>query len=196
MVNIVLFGPPGAGKGTQAQMLKEKYGFNHISTGEVIWSEIQRGTELGMQVKEVIESGRLASDELVIGIIEEYLKAHGDSKGNIFDGFPRTTRQAEVFDEILADGSEKVDVMLSLDVPDEELIARLLLRAQVSGRADDADERVIRNRIDVYKGQTAVVADHYAKQGKYIPIDGLGTIDEVFGRLCEAIDRVVAEKGK
>lgn len=151
MINIVLFGPPGAGKGTQAKMLSEKYGFNHISTGEVIRNEIQRGTELGLQVKEVIESGRLASDELVIGIIEEYLASHGDSKGNIFDGFPRTTHQAETFDVIMEKRSDKVDVMISLDVPDEELISRLLLRAEVSGRADDADEGVIRNRIDVYK---------------------------------------------
>ena len=124
MINIVLFGPPGAGKGTQAKMLSEKYGFNHISTGEVIRNEIQRGTELGLQVKEVIESGRLASDELVIGIIEEYLASHGDSKGNIFDGFPRTTHQAETFDVIMEKRSDKVDVMISLDVPDEELISR------------------------------------------------------------------------
>ena len=123
MINIVLFGPPGAGKGTQAKMLSEKYGFNHISTGEVIRNEIQRGTELGLQVKEVIESGRLASDELVIGIIEEYLASHGDSKGNIFDGFPRTTHQAETFDVIMEKRSDKVDVMISLDVPDEELIS-------------------------------------------------------------------------
>ena len=194
MINIVLFGPPGAGKGTQAKMLSEKYGFNHISTGEVIRNEIQRGTELGLQVKEVIEIGRLASDELVIGIIEEYLASHGDSKGNIFDGFPRTTHQAETFDVIMEKRSDKVDVMISLDVPDEELISRLLLRAEVSGRADDADEGVIRNRIDVYKAQTAVVADHYARQGKYIPINGLGTIEEVFARLCEVIDRVVAKE--
>ena len=162
MINIVLFGPPGAGKGTQAKMLSEKYGFNHISTGEVIRNEIQRGTELGLQVKEVIESGRLASDELVIGIIEEYLASHGDSKGNIFDGFPRTTHQAETFDVIMEKRSDKVDV--------------------------------IRTRIDVYKAQTAVVADHYARQGKYIPINGLGTIEEVFARLCEVIDRVVAKE--
>ncbi len=196
MIHIVLFGPPGAGKGTQAKMLSEKYGFNHISTGEVIRNEIQRGTALGKQVKEVIESGRLASDELVIGIIEEYMASHSDCKGNIFDGFPRTTPQAEAFDVILEKHANRVDVMVSLDVPDEELIARLLLRAEVSGRADDADESVIRNRIDVYKAQTAVVADYYAKQGKYIPIDGLGTIDEVFARLCEVVDRVVAKEGR
>ena len=141
-------------------MLSVLFGFNLFSTGEVIRNEIQRGTELGLQVKEVIESGRLASDELVIGIIEEYLASHGDNKGNIFDGFPRTTHQAETFDVIMEKRSDKVDVMISLDVPDEELISRLLLRAEVSGRADDADEGVIRNRIDVYKAQTAVVADH------------------------------------
>ena len=194
MINIVLFGPPGAGKGTQAQMLSAKYSFNHISTGEVIREEIRRGTERGLLVKEIIERGQLASDELVISIIEEYMEAHANCAGNIFDGFPRTTRQAEVFDEILNRHAQRVDLMLSLEVPDEELIARILLRAQCSGRADDADENVIRNRIDVYKAQTAVVADYYAECGKHISVNGVGSVEEVFARLCEPIDRMIANQ--
>lgn len=196
MINIVLFGPPGAGKGTQAKMLKEKYGFNHISTGEVIRDEIQRGTSRGLLVKEIIESGRLAPDELVIGIIEEHMEQHRDCIGNIFDGFPRTRRQAEEFDKILGEHALGVDVMLSLDVPDEELIARLLLRAECSGRADDGDVAIIHNRIDVYKAQTAVVADYYDQQSKYVAIDGIGSMDEVFSRLCGTIDAVIDAKSR
>lgn len=194
MINIVLFGPPGAGKGTQAKMLSGKYGFNHISTGEVIRDEIRRGTERGLLVREIIESGQLASDELVLSIIEEYMEEHRNCAGNIFDGFPRTTRQAEEFDVILASHSHKVDVMVSLEVPDGELISRLATRAAISGRADDCDVSVIHNRIDVYKARTAVVADHYTSQGKYVPINGLGSVDEVFGRLCQVVDNVIAGK--
>ena len=194
MINIVLFGPPGAGKGTQAKMLSEKYGFNHISTGDVIRGEIQRGTSRGLQVKEIMERGELAPDELVLGIIEEYIKSHSDCAGNNFDGFPRTSNQAKEFDVILERNSQTIDVMLALEVPDAELVKRLKLRAEVSGRPDDADENVINNRIEVYKKQTAVVADYYEAQSKYIPVKGTGTIEEVFASLCKAIDSVIARK--
>lgn len=194
MINIVLFGPPGAGKGTQAAMLKEKYGLNHISTGDVIRDEIKRGTKLGMLVKEITESGRLAPDELVLGIIGEHIAQQGDCLGNIFDGFPRTTRQAEEFDSMLKAKGLSVDMMLSLDVPDDMLIERILLRGQCSGRADDTDVSIIRNRIDVYKAQTAVVADYYSAQGKFNPIAGTGTVDEVLGLLCNEIDNAIAKK--
>lgn len=194
MINIVLFGPPGAGKGTQAKMLSEKYGFNHISTGDVIRGEIQRGTSRGLQVKEIMERGELAPDELVLGIIEEYIKSHSDCAGNIFDGFPRTSNQAKEFDVILERNRQTIDVMLALEVPDEELVKRLKLRAEVSGRPDDADENVINNRIEVYKKQTAVVADYYEAQSKYIPVKGTGTIEEVFASLCKAIDSIIARK--
>lgn len=188
MLNIVLFGAPGCGKGTQAAKLKEKYGINHVSTGEIIRSEIRRGTELGLQVADCIEHGRLAPDEVVTGIIAEYVAANPDSAGNIFDGYPRTTNQAECFDGILAGHGHHVDVMIYMEVPEEELVKRILLRGKESGRADDASEDVIRTRIATYRAQTAIVADHYAAQGKYEAIDGVGTVDEVFERLCAVID--------
>ena len=188
MFNLVLFGPPGAGKGTQAEKLIEKYGFNHISTGEVIREQIRKGTELGRSVQSYIEKGQLAPDGLVIDIIADYVAKHKDAKGNIFDGFPRTTVQAKAFDEIMEKNGTPVSVMLSLEVPDEELVKRLLLRGKESGRADDSNEGVIRDRIDVYKAQTAVVADPYTPQGKHRAVNGLGTIDEIFGRLCQEIE--------
>ena len=188
MLNIVLFGPPGAGKGTQAAKLVEKYGVLHISTGDIIRGEIKGGTELGKKVQSYIEKGELAPDSLVIDIIADYLSKNKDAKGNIFDGFPRTIPQAEAFDKMLKNIGAEVSVMVSLDVEDEELVKRLLLRGKESGRADDANESVIRNRIEVYKAQTAVVADYYEKQNKYRPVDGVGGIDEVFGRLCAQID--------
>ena len=188
MFNLVLFGPPGAGKGTQAEKLIEKYGFNHISTGEVIREQIRKGTELGRSVQSYIEKGQLAPDGLVINIIADYVAKHKDAKGNIFDGFPRTTVQAKAFDEIMEKNGTPVSVMLSLEVPDEELVKRLLLRGKESGRADDSNEGVIRDRIDVYKAHTAVVADHYKPQGKHRAVNGLGTIDEIFGRLCQEIE--------
>ena len=188
MLNIILFGAPGCGKGTQAARIKEKYNINHISTGEVIRGEIARGTELGKSMQSYIESGRLAPDSIVIGMIRNYLKEHRDAAGNIFVGFPRTTAQAEEFDRILAEDGESVNVMVYMDVPEEELVKRILLRGKDSGRADDASEDVIRNRISVYRDQTAVVADHYDKHGKYAAIDGVGSMDEVFDRICEVID--------
>lgn len=193
MLNLVLFGPPGAGKGTQAAKLIQKYGLNHISTGEVIREEIRRGTILGKSVQRHIEAGQLAPDALVIDIIADYMQQHKECKGNIFDGFPRTTPQAEAFDQILDQHGTPVSLMLSLEVDDEELIRRILLRSKESGRCDDCDEQVIRNRIDVYKNQTAVVADYYKPQGKFRSIPGVGSVDEIFHQLCQAIDAFLAE---
>ena len=188
MLNIILFGAPGCGKGTQAALIKEKYNINHISTGEVIRGEIMGGTELGKSMQSYIEAGQLAPDSIVIGMIHNYLQEHKDASGNIFDGFPRTTAQAVAFDEILSADGESVSVMIYMDVPEEELVKRILLRGKDSGRADDASEDVIRNRIAVYREQTAIVAEHYSKQGKYVAIDGVGTLEEVFERICAAID--------
>ncbi len=189
MLNIVLFGAPGCGKGTQAKRLKERYGINHVSTGEVIRGEIARQTELGKSMEGYIAQGQLAPDQLVIDIVAHYVEEHRHDAGNIFDGFPRTTPQAEAFDKILEAHGLKVDLMVYMDVPEEELVRRILLRGKDSGRADDASEEVIRHRIATYRAQTAVVADYYAAQGKYTAINGLGTFDEVFDRIVEAIDK-------
>lgn len=187
MLNIILFGAPGCGKGTQAARLAQHYDLYHISTGEVIRSEIQRGTELGKSMEAYISRGELAPDSIVVEMVRDYMRTHSD-KGCIFDGFPRTTAQAEIFDALLAEMNSKVDVMIYMDVPEEELVKRILLRGKDSGRADDASEDVIRNRIEVYRAQTAIVAEYYTAQQKYAEIDGLGTMDEVFGRLSEVID--------
>ena len=186
MLNIVLFGAPGCGKGTQAARLKEKYGIDHVSTGNVIREEIARGTKLGKEMESYITTGRLAPDQVVIDMIADYIAAHKHAKGNIFDGFPRTTHQAEEFDRMLSEQG----FMIYMDVPEEELVKRILLRGKESGRADDASEEVIRDRIKVYHEQTAVVADFYAKQGKFADINGLGTMDEVFDRICQVIDSI------
>lgn len=190
MINIVLFGAPGCGKGTQAQRLKERYGIDHVSTGEVIRGEIRRGTELGRSMESYIAQGKLAPDEIVIGMIANYVAEHLDAKGCIFDGFPRTTVQAGEFDKILAKHGLKVDIMVDIHVPEEELVRRILLRGKESGRADDASEEVIRDRLKVYHDQTAVVSDFYAAQGKYASVDGIGTIDEVFDRIAGIVDNV------
>lgn len=190
MINIVLFGAPGCGKGTQAQRLKERYGIDHVSTGEVIRGEIRRGTELGRSMESYIAQGKLAPDEIVIGMIANYVAEHLDAKGCIFDGFPRTTVQAEEFDKILAKQGLKVDIMVDIHVPEEELVRRILLRGKESGRADDASEEVIRDRLKVYHDQTAVVSDFYAAQGKYASVDGIGSIDEVFDRIAGIVDNV------
>ncbi len=190
MINIVLFGAPGCGKGTQAQRLKAHYGIDHVSTGEVIRDEIRRGTALGRSMEEYIKAGRLAPDEIVIDMIANYVAEHKEARGNIFDGFPRTTAQAEAFDRILEKHGLKVDAMIDIHVPEEELVRRILLRGKDSGRADDASEEVIRGRLDVYHAQTAVVADYYAAQDKYASVDGTGTMEEVFDRIAALVDRL------
>ncbi|MEG1701094.1 MAG: adenylate kinase [Alistipes sp.] len=188
MINIVLFGAPGCGKGTQAQRLKEHFGINHVSTGEVIREQIRRGTELGRSMETYITKGQLAPDEIVIGMVAAYVAEHKNAKGCIFDGFPRTTVQAAEFDKILSEHGFKVDIMVDILVPEEELIQRILLRGKDSGRVDDASEEVIRGRLDVYRQQTAIVSDYYAAQGKYASVNGTGSMDEVFARIADLID--------
>ncbi len=188
MKNIVLFGAPGCGKGTQAQRLRDHYGIDHVSTGEVIREHIRRGTELGRSMETCIAQGKLVPDEVVIGMIGDYVVTHKEGAGCIFDGFPRTTVQAEAFDGMLTGHGLKVDVMIDIQVPEEELVRRILLRGKESGRTDDASEEVVRGRLEVYRAQTAVVSDFYAAQGKYAVVDGMGTMEEVFERIVAVID--------
>ena len=190
MLNVVLFGAPGCGKGTQSELLEKRFGLSHVSTGEIIRSHIKSQTELGLQMQDYISRGELAPDSVVIGMIENYLAENKGIKGTIFDGFPRTTAQAEAFDKILEKLNDSVDIMIYMDVPEEELVKRILLRGKESGRADDASEDVIRNRISVYNQQTAVVADYYRTQGKYVAVPSLGTIDEVFERIAAEIEKL------
>ena len=190
MLNVVLFGAPGCGKGTQSELLEKRFGLSHVSTGEIIRSHIKSQTELGLQMQEYISRGELAPDSVVIGMIENYLAENKGIKGTIFDGFPRTTAQAEAFDKLLEQHNDSVDIMIYMDVPEEELVKRIFLRGKESGRADDASEDVIRNRIAVYNQQTAVVADYYRTQGKYVAVPSLGTIDEVFERIAAEIEKL------
>ncbi|MBE6193284.1 MAG: adenylate kinase [Rikenellaceae bacterium] len=190
MLNVVLFGAPGCGKGTQSELLEKKFGLSHISTGEIIRSYIKNQTPLGQQMAEYISRGELAPDSVVIGMVEEYLNQNKGIKGTIFDGFPRTTAQAEAFDKMLESMGDSVDIMIYMDVPEEELVRRILLRGKDSGRADDASEDVIRNRIEIYNQQTAIVADYYRTQGKYVAVPSLGTIDEVFERIAAEIEKL------
>lgn len=189
MLNIVLFGAPGCGKGTQSELLEEKYGLHHISTGSLIRAEIAAETPVGLEMKSRIEKGELAPDQLVVDMVHNYVREHtAEANGTIFDGFPRTTPQAEIFDKILAEYNEKVDLMIYMDVPEDELVTRILLRGKSSGRADDQSEEIIRNRIQIYNSQTAVVADYYKKQGKYESVNSHGSVEEVFERISKVID--------
>ena len=188
MLNIVLFGPPGAGKGTQAEKLINKYQLVHLSTGDIFRANIKGETALGKLAKSYMDKGNLVPDEVTIKMLEAEVNKNPQAKGFIFDGFPRTTPQAEALEKFLQTKNTTISVMLALDVNENELIKRLLLRGKESGRADDSDENIIANRIKVYGEQTAIVADFYTQQNKFKKINGIGAIDEIFNRLCEAID--------
>ena len=188
MQNIVLFGPPGAGKGTQSALLVDHFGFVHLSTGDIFRSNIKGGTELGQMAKTYLDNGKLVPDDVTIRMLEDSANAHQDAKGFIFDGFPRTTAQAEALDRFLKAKGQAISGMLALEVPEEELRTRLLKRAETSGRADDADPKVIQKRIDVYHEETAPVAEHYQAQGKYKGVQGVGSLEDIFERLSAAIE--------
>jgi len=188
MLNIVLFGPPGAGKGTQAEKLISKYQLVHLSTGDIFRANIKGETDLGKLAKSYMDKGNLVPDEVTIKMLEAEVNKNPNTKGFIFDGFPRTTPQAEALEEFLKSKGTTITMMLALAVAEEELIKRLLLRGKESGRADDANVEVIANRIAVYNKQTAVVENFYTQQNKFQKIDGIGSVDEIFNRLCNVID--------
>lgn len=188
MLNIVLFGPPGAGKGTQSERLIQKYGLIHLSTGDIFRANIKGETELGVLAKSFIDKGALVPDEVTINMLRDQVLHHPNASGFIFDGFPRTNAQAQALDEFLATLNTSINLMLALDVEENELRGRLLKRAEVSGRPDDADPKVIQHRIDVYRNETAPVKAYYQAQNKFISIDGIGEIDEISNRLYQAID--------
>lgn len=193
MLNIVLFGPPGAGKGTQSENLISKYGLVHLSTGDILRSEIERGTALGKKAKEIMDKGELVSDDIVIGMIESKLDDNTNAKGFIFDGFPRTAAQAVALDDLLQKKGTGISGMLALEVDDEELTTRLLKRGESSGRADDRNEEVIRRRIQEYNNKTLPLKNFYNEQGKFHSIKGIGTIDEIFKSLVDRITFLNAE---
>ncbi len=188
MTNLVLFGPPGAGKGTQAEVLKEKYNLVHISTGDVFRFNIKNATELGSLAKSYIDKGQLVPDEVTINMLSAEVDKNPDANGFIFDGFPRTEAQAEVLEVLLKDKETEISAMVALEVDDEVLVQRLLNRGKTSGRADDADEEVIRNRIKVYYNETAILKEYYQKQNKYHGVDGVGSVGDITDRLSAAID--------
>ena len=189
MLDIVIFGAPGSGKGTQSERIVEKYGINHISTGDVLRAEIKNGTELGKTAKGYIDQGQLIPDELMIDILASVFDSFKDSKGVIFDGFPRTIAQAEALKKMLAERGQDVSVMVDLDVPEEELMVRLIKRGKDSGRADD-NEETIKKRLHVYHSQTAPLIDWYKNEKKYQHINGLGTMEGIFAEICEAVDKL------
>lgn len=193
MLNIVLFGPPGAGKGTQSEKLITHYNLTHISTGDLFRKHLGEGTELGQQVRSYMDAGKLVPDQLVINMVDDKLKEEQGTQGIIFDGFPRTITQAKALDDLLEKKNMPITGMVALEVPDEELIKRLLERGKTSGRADDQDKKKIATRLDVYRNETLPVANYYQEQGKYVSVDGVGKIEEIFDKITRGIEQLKAK---
>jgi len=196
MLNLVLFGPPGAGKGTQSEKLIAAYQLVHLSTGDLLRSQIAAGTELGIRAKALMDQGMLVPDEVVIGMIESKLQENQTAAGFIFDGFPRTIAQAEALDSLLSQYNTQITVMVALVVDEEELTNRLLLRGQTSGRPDDQNEELIRRRVKEYNEKTMPVAGYYEMQGKYKPVNGIGEIEQIFETICQKIEEAEATLGE
>ncbi len=192
MLNLVLFGPPGAGKGTQSEKLIAKYHLVHLSTGDLLRSQIAAGTELGLRAKALMDEGILVPDEVVVGMIDSKLTENENAPGFIFDGFPRTVPQAQALDDLLAQYNEQITTMVALVVEEEELTRRLLSRGKTSGRPDDQNEELIRRRVNEYNEKTTPVASYYSNQGKYAAIDGVGNIDSIFEAICQNITEAQA----
>jgi adenylate kinase len=192
MFNLILFGPPGSGKGTQSEKLVEKYGLLHLSTGNLLREEIANKTPLGIEAKKFIDNGQLVPDEVVIGMVDSYFDKHKDAKGFLFDGFPRTVAQAQALDKLLALKKTDIASVLALDVSEDELVKRLLNRGKTSGRSDDTNDEVIRKRFSVYSNETTPVAEYYKKARKFKNIKGEGSVEEIFAALRQAIDKTMA----
>jgi adenylate kinase len=187
MFNLILFGPPGSGKGTQSEKLINKFGLKHLSTGDLLRSEIANQTKLGLEAKSLMDKGQLVPDAVVVGMISSALDNNPHAKGFLFDGFPRTTAQAEALDNLLSQRRAAINILLALNVTEEELVKRLLNRGLTSGRSDDTNEEVVRARIVEYNKKTSAVADYYRQFDKVVMIKGEGTVDEIFDALCQAI---------
>ncbi|MBL0153783.1 MAG: adenylate kinase [Chitinophagaceae bacterium] len=189
MFNLILFGPPGSGKGTQSDKLVEKYGLVHLSTGNLLREEISQMTPLGIEAKAFMDKGQLVPDEVVIGMVDSYFDKHRGAKGFLFDGFPRTVAQAVALDKLMVKKKTSIAAVVALEVGEDELVKRLLNRGKTSGRSDDTDEIVIRKRFAVYRNDTTPVAVHYRKAGKFTPIVGEGSVDGIFSAICSAVDQ-------
>ena len=188
MLNIILFGPPGSGKGTQAVKLAEAYQLVHISTGDLFRSEMEEGTDLGKQANEFMSRGELVPDQVTIGMLRNKILAHREAHGFIFDGFPRTVPQAQTLDQLLSMLDQRIDALIMLDVPEEEVVKRILLRGQESSRTDDNNEEVVRTRYQVYLAKTAPIYNYYHERGKAFKVHGVGNIEDIFQSICEEID--------
>ncbi|MEI7628091.1 MAG: adenylate kinase [Bacteroidota bacterium] len=189
MFNIILFGPPGSGKGTQSEKLIESYGLIHLSTGDILRREITAATALGLEAKSLMDKGILVPDEVVVGMISSALDSNPQAKGFLFDGFPRTEAQSVALDKLLAEKNTEIGVVLALEVSRDELVKRLLQRGLTSGRSDDTNETIISNRIVEYQTKTTVVANYYSKFDKVVHVKGEGTVDDIFKSLCSEIDK-------
>jgi adenylate kinase len=196
MFNLILFGPPGCGKGTQSDKLVEKYGLIHISTGNLLREEMKQKTPLGVEAKSFMDKGQLVPDEVVIGMVDSFFEKHKDARGFLFDGFPRTVAQAKALDNLLELKKTEISRVILLEVDEDELIKRLILRGKTSGRSDDADEAIQRNRQEVYKKETLPVAAYYAKTKRVVNVNGMGGVDEIFGRISEHIDKRIGGNGR
>jgi adenylate kinase len=191
MFNLILFGPPGSGKGTQSDKIVDKYGLKHLSTGNLLRQEIADKTPLGLEAKSFIDKGQLVPDEVVIGMVDSFFDQHKNARGFLFDGYPRTVAQAEALDKLLQLKKTGIETVLFLNVDEEELIKRLVNRGKTSNRSDDMDENVQRNRQKVYRNETLPVADYYKKQSKVVDVKGMGTVEDIFQSLCKVIDKKI-----